>query len=187
MDIQWGSDPAKKFITNVGLITSDGPHGPNVMAAEWTHHISYEPGLIAVAIRPEDATAENIQKTKEFGVSLCATDQNVVSSISGGSTGKEIDKIAVLKELGVEFYQGKKIKAPMIKGAALNVECRLVHAKDLGDHTLFVGEAVDVQVSDKEPLAYFAGKYWKLGERIQKPPQEVLEKIQKLVDKYKKQ
>ena len=59
-----------QFLTNVGLITSDGPYGPNVMAAEWTHHISYSPGLIAVNIRGRDTTAENIKDSKEFGVNL---------------------------------------------------------------------------------------------------------------------
>ena len=53
MDLPWGDDCSKKFVTNVGLITSDGPHGPNIMACEWTHHVSYSPGLIAVCIGPE--------------------------------------------------------------------------------------------------------------------------------------
>jgi hypothetical protein len=29
MDIPWGSEPARKFATNVGLITTDGPNGPD--------------------------------------------------------------------------------------------------------------------------------------------------------------
>jgi flavin reductase (DIM6/NTAB) family NADH-FMN oxidoreductase RutF len=54
----------------VGLITSDGRYGPNVMAAEWTHHISYSPSLIAVNIRGRDTIAENIKNSKEFGAKL---------------------------------------------------------------------------------------------------------------------
>ena len=50
MDLPWGDEISNKFITNVGLITSDGPFGADVMACEWTHHISYSPGLIAVCI-----------------------------------------------------------------------------------------------------------------------------------------
>lgn len=50
-----------KFITNVGLITSNGHFGTDVMACEWTHHISYRPGLIAVCIHPDKATHENIK------------------------------------------------------------------------------------------------------------------------------
>jgi len=70
MDIPWGSDESKKFATNVGLITSNGPHGHNVMAAEWTHHVSYSPGMIMVNVGFDKATEANIMKTKEFGVSL---------------------------------------------------------------------------------------------------------------------
>ena len=186
MDIQWGSLEAGKFVTNVGLITTNGPHGNNIMAAEWTYHISYSPGLIAISLRPTRATHENIMKTKEFGVNLCATDQNVASSIAGGSTGKETDKIKVLEELGIKFYKAKKINALMVKGAALNAECKLIKSITLGDHELLVGEVLDMQASDKDSLIYHGGKYFKVGERIQKPPQNELDKISKLVEKHKK-
>ena len=62
MDLPWGDERTKQFVTNVGLITSNGPYGDNVMAAEWAHHVSYEPGLIAVCINPKDATHKNIGK-----------------------------------------------------------------------------------------------------------------------------
>lgn len=186
MDIPWGSEASAKFVTNVGLITSNGPYGHNVMAAEWTHHVSYSPGLIMVNVGFDKATEANILKTKEFGVSLAVVDQNIVASIAGGSTGKEVDKIKVLKELGVEFYKAKKIDALMVKGAALNVECRLVKAEKLGDHNMFVGEAVNVSVGNKEPLVYHGGEYYKIGERVQKPEQEYLDKIRKIMEKHRK-
>ena len=66
MDLPWNDRRTRQFLTNVGLITSDGPYGPNVMAAEWTHYISYSPGLIAVNIRGTDATAENIKDSGEL-------------------------------------------------------------------------------------------------------------------------
>src|SRR3990170_4724695 len=102
MDLPWGDKRTTKFVTNVGLITSNGPIGPNIMAAEWTHHISYSPGLVMVNINAQNnATAVNIQKTKEFGVNIAAADQNIVASIAGGSSGRNVDKIKILKELGV--------------------------------------------------------------------------------------
>lgn len=187
MDLPWGDERTKQFVTNVGLITSNGPHGDNIMAAEWTHHVSYTPGLIAVRIRPDDATHANIEKTKEFGVNLCASDQNVLSSIAGGYSGKKIDKIEVLKELGFKFFKAKKINVLMIEEAAMNVECKLIKGITLGDHTTFVGEVVELYpVKDKEPIVYHNQKYWKLGNQIQKPPQEELDKISKIVDKHKK-
>jgi len=186
MDMPWGSEESWKFITNVGLITTTGPYGNNIMAAEWTHHVSYRPGLIAVCVRPGKATHENIKKTKEFGVNLCATGQTVISSIAGNTTGKEVDKIKVLEELGFKFYKAKRIKAPMVEGAALNAECKLIKEIELGDHTMFVGEVIEVSANQGEPLAYNKGKYWKLGERIEKPPEKELERIRKAIEKFRK-
>lgn len=186
MDLPWGDERTKQFVTNVGLITTNGPYGNDIMAAEWTHHVSYKPGLIAICINPKDATHANIEKTKEFGVSLCASDHNVLSSISGGSSGKNIDKISALKELGFRFYKAKKINVLMVEGTALNAECKLIKQISLGDHTTFVGEAVETQLSGKKPLIYHAQKYWEFGKDVPKPPQAELDRISKVIEKHKK-
>jgi flavin reductase (DIM6/NTAB) family NADH-FMN oxidoreductase RutF len=185
MNMDWGSPAAHAFVTNVGIITSNGPIGPNVMAAEWTHQISYSPGLIAVGISNHNsATAANIRATKEFGVNLASTEQNIASSMSGKSSGKQVDKIAALKELGFTFYAGKKINAPMLENASLNVECKLIQEVKTGSHTLFIGEAIDVTVGSKEPLAFHAGKYWKLDTLIQKPSYAEREKMSRVVETH---
>jgi len=186
MDLSWGSLEAGKFVTNVGLITSNGPYGQNIMAAEWTHHVSYKPELIMVNVGFDKATEANILKTKEFGVNLAAFDQNVAASIAGGSSGKHVDKIKVLRDFGVEFYKAKKINVLMVKGAALNAECILVKQKKLGDHNMLIGEVVEVSSIDKQPLIYSSGKYWAFGQQVQKPSQDVLDRIQKLVERHKK-
>ncbi len=187
MDLPWGDSRSNKFVTNVGLITSNGSYGHDIMACEWTHHVSYEPGLIAVCINPRDTTHANIAKTKEFGVNLCASDQNVISSISGGYSGKNYDKLEALKELGFKFFKAKKINVFMVEGAAMNAECKLFKQIKLGDHTTFVGEVVELyRANDKEPIVYHSQKYWKLGVNIQKPPQNELDRIREIVEKYKK-
>jgi len=187
MDLPWGEERTKQFVTNVGLITSNGPNGHDIMACEWTHHVSYSPGLIAVCIHRPDATHENIEKTKEFGVNLGASDQNVISSIAGSSHGQDIDKIGALKELGYKFFKAKKIDVLMVEGAAMNAECKLFKQIELGDHTTFVGEVVELYpVKDKEPIVYHAGKYWKLENQITKPTQEERDKIKEVVEKYRK-
>src|SRR5437588_12839100 len=121
MDLDKQNDATNKFATNIGIISTNGKWGYNVMAAEWTHHISYSPGIIVINLHAHDATAENIIESKEFGVNIAAEDQNIISSIAGGSSGKEVDKVEVLKEFGVEFYKAEKIDAMMIKGSAANI------------------------------------------------------------------
>ena len=187
MDLPWNDERSNQFITNVGLITSDGPFGPNVMACEWTHHISYQPGLIAVSLGNTKATVENIKSSKEFGVNLCASDQSVLSSVAGGYTGSRYDKVTALKELGFEFYKAKRINSLMVKGAVLNVECRLYKEITLGDHITFVGEVVEVSNNpDKVPIAYHKGKYWIMETNLAKPSIEERQRIKKVVEKYSK-
>src|SRR3989338_8098198 len=135
MDLPWGDERTKQFVTNIGLITSNGPHGYNIMAAEWVSQVSYSPGLIAVCIRPDDATHANIAKTKEFGVNLCSANQSTLSSVSGGSSGKKINKIEALNEFGFSFFKAKQINTLMVEGCAMNVECKLIKKIKLGDHT----------------------------------------------------
>jgi len=187
MDLPWGDEKTVMFITNVGLITSKGIYGDNIMAAEWTHHVSYVPGLIAVCLGLNRATLQNIKSSKEFGVNLTATDQNVLASVAGGSTGKEIDKVKVLKELGFKFYKAKKINALMVKDAVLNLECKLVKQIELGDHMMLVGEVINAELNKgKEPLAYNRLKFWKLEKNIEKPSEKELERIKNIVQENKK-
>lgn len=188
MDIPGGSEIAESFITNVGLVTTDGPHGPNIMACEWTHHVSYRPGLIGVSVNPRHATYDNIQVTKEFGLCIASTEQRVLSSVSGRDSGKFFNKIKIAEELGFRFYPAKKIKALLVEGAAVNVECKLYQEVPLGDHTMFVGEVIESFFNpDKEPLAYHKGKYWSMNTQLEKPTDALREKVNMLFEKYKKE
>ena len=188
MELSWNDRRTRQFLTNVGLITTDGPYGPNVMAAEWTHHISYSPSLIAANIRGHDATAQNISKSKEFGVNIAAENQNIICSIAGKYKGIHVDKISALQEAGIAaFYNAKRInrEVPMLVGAAMNAECKLVKQEEFGDHSMFVGEVVEISADENiRPLVYHNGRYWRLGEAIIKPQPDILNRIEELTQKY---
>jgi flavin reductase (DIM6/NTAB) family NADH-FMN oxidoreductase RutF len=187
MDLSWNDRRTRQFLTNVGLITSDGPYGPNVMAAEWTHHISYSPSLTAVNIRGTDATAENIKDSGEFGVNLASEDQNLLCSLAGRYSGKHLDEISFFKEIGVVFYKANKIKALLIRDAAMNAECKLLRQEEMGDHIMFVGEIIEITADENiKPLVYHNGMYRKLGENLPRPRQEILDGIMKFAEKYQK-
>ena len=75
----------------------------------------------------------------------------------------------------------------MVEGAAVQLECKLVKKIKLGDHTTFVGEVVEAYpLSGKPPLIYYNQKYWKIGDNIQKPLQEEIERISSIIEKHKK-
>ena len=70
MELPWNDPISQKFVTQVGLVTSEGIDGPNIMACKWNHHISYNPGLIAISLGLRKAIVKNIRNTREFGINL---------------------------------------------------------------------------------------------------------------------
>ncbi|VVC01182.1 FMN reductase (NADH) RutF [uncultured archaeon] len=192
MDLGYNNPKASKFVTNVGIITSNGPNGHNIMAAEWTYYVSYSPALMSVHVGRGvpplgKATMENIRATREFGVSIAASGQNVFASIAGGSSGRDVDKIALLREMGAEFYPAKNIGVLLLKGAAMHAECRVKDIMEIGDHFMVIGEVLDAESDEtKEPLAYNFGRYRSIGPFLEKPQQELRDRIDALKLKYTK-
>ena len=73
MKLEYGDPRTAAMVTNVGLISSNGSYGYNIMACEWTHQISNDPGLFCLAIRNFKATYHNILETKVFGINIAAS------------------------------------------------------------------------------------------------------------------
>jgi flavin reductase (DIM6/NTAB) family NADH-FMN oxidoreductase RutF len=60
-------------------------------------------------------------------------------------SGKKADKFA---ETGLTPIRSALVNAPYIKEFPLVLECKLVHQIELGLHTQFVGEILDVKASE---------------------------------------
>lgn len=166
------SKAERYFSTGLSLITSRGPHGPNVMAAEWVMQISYSPVLVAIFIHKGSRTIKNIEKTKEFGVNVASKEQTTEVSIAGGYAGSEIDKLEIKNIF--KMSKPRKIKTPMILGCTINAECKIVRKEKLGDHVMLVGRVVHIEHDDtKSPLIYHKGRYFSLGSTVEPDRKEV--------------
>ncbi len=160
-------DAFRSFTTGCALITTDGPRGPNVMAAEWTFNVSYDPFLILVSIDPGNLTHDLILEAKEFGVNLVSEHQVAGMAFAGHYSKADTDKLS--SEL-FETYPGQRIHAPLIRGSLLAAECRLVEAIPLGDHVGVLGEVIEFSVDpDARPVVLHRGSRH-LGERIVREP-----------------
>lgn len=97
----------------------------------------------------------------------------------------QYDKISLLKEAGLAvFYTAKSINILTIQDAAINAECKLTKQEDLGDHIIFVGKVVVISADENiKPMINHNGKYL-IVEDFHKPSVDVLDKIEKLHEKY---
>ena len=154
------------FLTSVSLITSYGPYGQNVMAAEWTMQISYNPMLIAVFIHEGSRSLYNIKKTKKFAVNVASETQSTLVSVAGGYSRREIDKLG-LQDL-FHTTKSRKTGLPLIPGCVVVAECKLLSTKKTGDHHMIVGQVVSMRHDEKKrPLIYHARKYFRVGQPIE--------------------
>ena len=186
MDLAFGDEKTKTFITNVGLVTTNGPYGYNIMACEWTHHISYSPGLVAICLQSECATLANIRESKEFGISIAAKEQSILSSVVGNNSAKTVDKIKVAKALGFTFTKAKKIDVYMVSQSALHIECKVFKEIGLGDHVMVVGEVIAAEKEGSEPLALHAGRYCSVTFDLKKADDKKRKEIEEVIQRFRK-
>lgn len=182
MERRVAQNAQRYFMTGVSMITSAGSNGQNVMAAEWTMQISYEPMLIAIFIHEGSSTLENIRETKEFGVNVASEKQTTLVSIAGGYSRKEIDKLAITGFF--QLVKSKKIKPPLIAGCTINAECKVFTTKKIGDHTMIVGKVVSIKYDKtRKPLVYHQNRYFRIGHMIE-PIRDQIKVNQKTFDLF---
>ncbi len=127
----------------VGTYDADGR--PNVMTAAWGGLCCSQPPCVAVSLRRATATHGNITRRKAFTVSIPSEDHIRQVDYFGMVSGKKEDKWAAT---GLHPERAEHVDAPYVAEFPLVLECRLVQVTELGLHTQFVGEIVDVKAEE---------------------------------------
>jgi len=118
---------------------------PNVMTASWGGICCSQPPCVAVSLRKATYTHGNILARKAFTISIPSEDHVQQADYFGLVSGRSVDKFAATKLTPV---RSELVDAPYVKEFSLIVECKLAHVIELGLHTQFVGEVMDVKAED---------------------------------------
>lgn len=133
--------PTPVFV--VGTYDKEGK--PNAMTASWGGVCCSQPPCIAVSLRKATYTYGSILARKAFTVSIPSEEHVRQADYFGLASGRNVDKFAAAKLTPV---RSDRVDAPYVKEFALIVECKLAHVIELGLHTQFAGEVVDVKADD---------------------------------------
>ena len=125
--------------------TYDKVGKPNVMTASWGGICCSQPPCVAVSLRKATYTHGNILARQAFTISIPSEDHVQQADYFGLVSGRNVDKFAAMKLTPV---RSELVDAPYVKEFSLIVECRLAHVIELGLHTQFVGEVMDVKAED---------------------------------------
>ena len=118
---------------------------PNMMAASWGGICCSEPPCVAVSVRPSRATYNNIINRKAFTINLPPEQYVKEADFVGVFSGNKMNKF---EETGLTAVHSEIVDAPYVKQFQLNLLCNLVHTIELGVHTQFIGEIMNVLVDE---------------------------------------
>lgn len=132
--------------TPVWVIGSYDKNGrPNVMTAAWAGICCSNPPAVTVSLRKATYTYGNIMAKKAFTVNIPSVDYIKQTDYYGIASGKNTDKFQVTALTPVK---SELVDAPYIKQFPIVLECKLIHSYDIGLHTMFVGQIMDVKADE---------------------------------------
>ncbi|MGE5581145.1 MAG: flavin reductase family protein [Bacillota bacterium] len=117
---------------------------PNIVTLAWVGTVCSDPPLVSISIRPERYSYELIKETEEFVINVPSVELLRATDFCGMVSGREVDKFAAADLTPAE---GNMVKAPLIKEAPLNIECRVKQIIPLGSHDLFIAEVLIAHIS----------------------------------------
>lgn len=115
------------------------------MTAAWGGICCSQPPCLAVSLRKATYTYGNILARKAFTINVPSESYARQADYFGMVSGKTVDKFAAS---GLTPVRSPNVDAPYIEEFPLVVECRLLHSMEIGLHTQFVGEILDVKADD---------------------------------------
>ncbi len=128
--------------------TYDENGRPNMMTAAWGGICCSRPPCIYVSLREATYSHGNIMGRRAYTVSIPGEEYWRQVDYAGIASGRNTDKF---KETLLTPVKSEIVDAPYVGEYPLVLECRLKEVVELGLHTMFVGEVVDVK-ADQDVL-----------------------------------
>lgn len=125
--------------------TYDGDGKPNAMNAAWGGISCSVPPCVSISLREATYTHGNIIEKEAFTINIPSEDYIKEADYFGMASGKKENKFDVS---GLTPVKSKIVDAPYIEEFPLVLECKLVNTTELGLHTHFTGEIMDVKVDE---------------------------------------
>jgi flavin reductase (DIM6/NTAB) family NADH-FMN oxidoreductase RutF len=134
------------FTTPVWVIGSYDDQGkPNIMTASWGGICCSRPPCINVSLRKATYTYGCLMARRAFTVSVPPQRYAREVDYIGLESGRKVDKFSVT---GLTAVRSEKVDAPYVGEFPLVLECKVIDTNEIGLHTMFIGEIVDVKAEE---------------------------------------
>jgi flavin reductase (DIM6/NTAB) family NADH-FMN oxidoreductase RutF len=118
----------------------------NIITIGWTGIINSVPPRTYISVRPERHSYEMLKKKGEFVINLVHQPLFTASKICGSRSGRDIDKFEFCN---LTKEASKMVSVPAIAESPVSIECKVFEEKELGTHTMFMADIVNVRVDEE--------------------------------------
>ena len=147
-----------KFATGVSVVTTIQPDGKvHGMTANGIGSVSLDPLLVLVCADHKTNTYPLIKETRRFAINILREDQQPIAEYYAQPPEQRTG------DVGATFSFTERGSA-MLDGCLAAMDCHVVNEHVTGDHTIFIGEVDEIQVSSGRPLIFCESKYGGLAQ-----------------------
>ncbi|QGQ44830.1 flavin reductase family protein [Metabacillus sediminilitoris] len=134
------------YPTGVTILTTTDIEGtPLGLTVNSFASVSLDPLMILWSIDHRVSTIQSFIEGGKFAVHILAGEQQELCKTFAS---KNVDRFSNCT------WQLSDNQLPIIEGAFAVMECKTFKTVEAGDHTILIGEVINIQKEDKEPMLY---------------------------------
>jgi flavin reductase (DIM6/NTAB) family NADH-FMN oxidoreductase RutF len=137
-----------RFATGVTVVTTERDGDVHAMTANAFTSVSLDPPLVLVSVDHRARMHALLPATRRFGVSVLGSDQERTAMHFAGRPMGDPGQLFT--------WMGD---VPLVRGAIAHVSCTLYAEHPAGDHTLYLGQVVDLAERTGDPLLFHSGLF----------------------------
>jgi flavin reductase (DIM6/NTAB) family NADH-FMN oxidoreductase RutF len=144
-----------RFATGVTVVTTGRDGEIHAMTANAFTSVSLDPPLVLVSIDRRTKMHASLPANRHFGVSVLGSDQERTAMHFAGRPMSDPGELFT--------WMGD---VPVVDGAIAHVACTLYAEHPAGDHTLYLGEVVELADRPGDPLLFHSGVFGTMSREL---------------------
>ena len=125
--------------------TYDREGKANGATIAWGGICCSDPPCVAISLRKATYSYHNIVERQAYTVSIASEAHVKEVDFFGIASGRDTDKFAAC---GLTAVKSDLVDAPYVQEFPLILECKVIHTIEIGLHTQFIGQIMDVKADD---------------------------------------
>ncbi|SFM46907.1 flavin reductase/cob(II)yrinic acid a,c-diamide reductase [Pleomorphomonas diazotrophica] len=139
-------DAIARLPSGVNIVTSAGSAGKAGFTATAVASVSDDPPTVLVCLNRKSPQNKLMRENAQFAVNLLPKDAVTLANIFAGRTGLHLED---------RFKHGDwttlTTGSPVLKGAVMALDCRLLSFEDVGSHTVYFGTVLATLTKPRHP------------------------------------